>query len=105
MAEWNQLIKDYLRGRAPLRRVCVLIDSRHGIKPNDVELMKMLDDAAVPYQLILTKSDKKKTLKAEEAGIEAIRQNHPAMHPEVLMTSSEKRIGIEELRKALYSLI
>jgi GTP-binding protein len=105
VAEWNQLIRDYLRGRAPLRRVCVLIDSRHGIKPNDVELMAMLDEAAVPYQLVLTKSDKKQTLAPEQAGIDAIRDNHPALHPEVLLTSSEKGIGIAALREALYSLI
>lgn len=105
VAEWNELIRDYLRGRAPLRRVCVLIDSRHGLKPNDIELMEMLDEAAVPYQLVLTKSDKKQTLAPEQAGIDAIRDKHPALHPEVLLTSSEKGIGIAELREALYSLI
>ncbi len=105
VAEWNELIRDYLRGRAPLRRVCVLIDSRHGLKPNDIELMEMLDEAAVPYQLVLTKSDKKQTLLPEQAGIDAIRDKHPALHPEVLLTSSEKGIGIAELREALYSLI
>lgn len=105
VAEWNQLIRDYLRGRAPLRRVCLLIDSRHGLKDSDIEMMKMLDVAAVPYQLILTKSDKKQTLNVEQAGIDAVRSNHPALHPEVLITSSEKRIGIEQLREALYSLV
>ena len=101
---WNRLIRDYLRGRVPLRRVCVLIDSRHGVKPSDVEMMTMLDDAAVPYQIVLTKRDKMLNIAEAEASVEAVRANHPAMHPQVIITSAEKRIGIEELREALYSL-
>lgn len=101
---WNYLIRAYLRGRVPLRRVCVLIDSRHGIKPSDVEMMRMLDDAAVPYQIVLTKRDKMLSIEEAEASVEAVRAKHPALHPQVIITSSEKRIGIEELREALYSL-
>lgn len=105
VAAWNQLIRDYLRGRAPLRRVCVLIDSRHGIKKGDTEMMQMLDEAAVPYQLILTKRDKMKHVREAEASIEAVRGLHPAMHPDVITTSAEKRIGIDDLREALYDII
>lgn len=105
VAAWNRLIRDYLRGRAPLRRVCVLIDSRHGLKPGDREMMAMLDEAAVPYQLVLTKRDKVKTVRDVLAGIEAARGNHPALHPDVLSTSAEKRIGIDELRAALYEIV
>ncbi len=101
--QWQQLMRDYLRGRAPLKRVCLLIDSRHGIKPNDLEMMAMLDETAVSYQLVLTKTDKckvKEVEKHQESAMDEI-ANHGAAFPEVLTTSSEKKDGIEALRTAL----
>ncbi|WP_312946637.1 ribosome biogenesis GTP-binding protein YihA/YsxC [Agrobacterium sp.] len=97
---WTKLVFDYLRGRATLKRVYVLIDSRHGVKKNDDEVFTLLDKAAISYQLVLTKTDKIK-----EAGVprligetlEKIRK-HPAAYPEVLATSSEKSSGLDELR-------
>jgi GTP-binding protein len=68
VAAWTSLVKNYLRGRVTLRRICLLIDGRHGLKPNDIEIMDMLDKAAVPYQIVLTKMDKVK--KADQAALE-----------------------------------
>ncbi|HCI46124.1 MAG TPA: YihA family ribosome biogenesis GTP-binding protein [Rhodospirillaceae bacterium] len=103
---WTRLLKDYLRGRVPLRRVCVLIDSRHGIKENDTEILKLLDGSAVPYQVILTKIDKIKKGDAERRHAETVEKlvKHPAAHPEVISSSSEKGIGIEEIRASLAML-
>ncbi|MFC5444396.1 ribosome biogenesis GTP-binding protein YihA/YsxC [Rhizobium halophytocola] len=100
---WTKLVFDYLRGRATLKRVYVLIDSRHGIKKNDDEVLSLLDKAAVSYQIVLTKTDKIK-----EAGVprlisetlEKIRKR-PAAFPEVIATSSEKGKGLDELRHAI----
>jgi GTP-binding protein len=100
---WTKLVFDYLRGRSTLKRVYVLIDSRHGIKKNDDEVLDLLDKAAVSYQVVLTKTDKIK-----EAGVrrlleettEKIRKR-PAAFPEVLATSSEKAGGIDDLRRAI----
>jgi GTP-binding protein len=100
---WRHLVNDYLRGRAVLRRALVLVDSRHGLKEVDREMMRMLDDAAVSYHLVLTKSDKVKpsTLGAlyEATMIEAAK--HPAAHPSIFTTSSETGSGIVELRTAI----
>ncbi len=100
---WKHLINDYLRGRAVLKRALVLIDSRHGLKPVDREIMTMLDQAAVNYQLVLTKSDKVKP--TEFVGIKAAvvqeARTHPAAHPDVLATSSETGEGIAALRTAV----
>lgn len=103
---WTGLTLDYLRGRAPLRRACVLIDARHGLKPVDEETMAVLDIAAVPYQLILTKADKVKptVLAGVQAETAAAVAKRPAAHPDVLATSSEKGVGIAELRTALAGL-
>jgi GTP-binding protein len=97
---WQDLASSYLRGRPTLKRVCLLIDSRHGVKESDHETMKNLDRAAVSYQLILTKVDQ---LKATEipralASAEAAARKHGAAHPEALPTSSETGFGIAELR-------
>jgi GTP-binding protein len=100
---WRFLINDYLRGRQVLKRALVLIDGRHGLKPVDLEIMEMLDSAAVSYHLVLTKADKVKPT-ALEATIEAIRieaRKHPAAHPLILPTSSETGAGIAELRVAV----
>jgi GTP-binding protein len=101
--KWRHLINDYLRGRSVLKRALVLVDSRHGLKDVDREVMAMLDTAAVGYHLVLTKADKVKptqlaaTLEATKA--EAAR--HPAAHPLLFTTSSETGLGIAELRVAI----
>jgi GTP-binding protein len=100
---WRFLINDYLRGRQVLKRALVLVDSRHGLKEVDRDVLKMLDDAAVSYHLVLTKSDKVKpsALGAlyETTAIEAAK--HPAAHPTIFTTSSETGSGIAELRTAI----
>lgn len=103
---WTRLVFDYLRGRATLKRVFVLIDSRHGIKKNDSDVLALLDKAAVSYQIVLTKADKISALampKLEEATRELIRKR-PAAFPEILATSSEKGEGIENFRAVVRSL-
>lgn len=100
---WNALIRDYLRGRASLRRVCLLIDARHGLKPGDREIMELLDTAAVSYQIVLTKADKLYggELAACLAGTSRTAARHPACHPDLAATSAVKGRGIAELRAAL----
>lgn len=107
VAAWTKLVRAYLRGRPTLRRVFVLADSRHGLKPPDREIMSMLDTAAVPYQIVLTKADKISVpaLAAVRAATEAAISKHPAAFPIVLTTSSEKGSGIEELRATLAALL
>ncbi len=98
--DWTKLVFDYLRGRATLKRVYVLIDSRHGIKQNDEDVLKLLDKAAVSYQIVLTKTDKIKepaVPRLVSETLEKIRKR-PAAYPEVLATSSEKSAGLDELR-------
>ena len=104
---WRFLINDYLRGRQVLKRALVLIDSRHGLKDVDRDVMKMLDDAAVSYHLVLTKADKVKPTELART-IEAIRTEaakHPAAHPLILPTSSETGSGIAELRTAMLEAV
>ncbi|SFC64411.1 GTP-binding protein [Bosea sp. CRIB-10] len=103
VAAWTRLIHDYLRGRANLMRVYVLIDARHGLKDVDDDVLKTLDKAAVSYQVILTKGDALKKSEQEAmiaATAEKIRRR-PAAFPEVLLTSSEKGLGIPEFRAAI----
>ena len=100
---WRFLVNDFLRGRAVLRRSIVLVDSRHGLKPVDVEIMDMLDRAAVNYQVVLTKADKVKPTelaKTFERTTEAAAK-HAAAHPQLIATSSETGLGIAELRTAI----
>jgi GTP-binding protein len=106
VAKWTQLVFDYLRGRPVLRRTCLLIDSRHGLKDNDREAMTLLDKAAVPYQVVFTKIDKIKAseLEAVKAATDAEIRKRPAAYPIMIATSSEKGIGIPELRAALTAL-
>ena len=106
IARWNQLIDGYLKGRPQLRRVCLLIDARHGLKVSDKEVMKELDTAAVSYQIVLTKADKMKpgALQRMVAETEEAVSRHPAAHPACLATSSETGAGIPELRAALAAL-
>ena len=100
---WRYLINDYLRGRSMLKRALVLVDSRHGLKDVDRDVMQMLDKAAVGYHLVLTKADKIKPT-ALAVTLEAIRTEaarHPAAHPQLFATSSETGAGIAELRTAV----
>ncbi|WAT16790.1 ribosome biogenesis GTP-binding protein YihA/YsxC [Aurantiacibacter sp. MUD11] len=101
--KWRNLVRTYLRGRVPLKRTLVLVDSRHGLKDSDREMMKMLDEAAVGYRLVLTKTDKIKAsaLDAVHEKVVAEARKHPAAYPVVHKTSSEKGMGIAELRAAI----
>ncbi|EMD82805.1 ribosome biogenesis GTP-binding protein YihA/YsxC [Pacificimonas flava] len=101
--QWKRLVFDYLRGRPTLRRVMLLIDVRRGIKDVDLDVMAMLDEAAVTYQIVLTKGDKVKQTGAAWNVAEAGRQiaRRPAAFPLVLATSAEKNEGLDELRVAM----
>ncbi|WP_188054645.1 ribosome biogenesis GTP-binding protein YihA/YsxC [Sphingosinithalassobacter sp. CS137] len=105
--KWRFLVNDFLRGRQALKRALVLIDSRHGIKDVDREILDMLDDAAVSYRLVLTKADKVKASElaevAERTAGEA--RKRPAAHPDLITTSSETGLGIAELRAAVIEAI
>lgn len=100
---WRRLVRDFLRGRVVLKRTLLLVDSRHGVKPVDAEMMKMLDEAAVGYRIVLTKADKIKASELEQVTAATIAEarKHPAAFPEVHVTSSEKGLGIAELRAAV----
>ena len=100
---WTTMIFDYLRGRAPLRRVCLLIDARHGLKDSDIGVMKDLDKAAVSYQIVLTKCDKVKAGAMDRlmADTKAQITKHVAAHPVIVQTSSVKGHGVEFLRAEL----
>jgi GTP-binding protein len=100
---WTNLVFSYLRGRPNLRRVILLIDSRHGIKKNDLEAMELLDKAAVVYQVVLTKADKIKppALVRLIDETKATLAKRVAAHPEIIATSSEKNRGVDELRAEL----
>ena len=101
--QWQRLVRDFLRGRAVLKRVLLLIDARHGIKPPDAEMMAMLDEAAVGYRLVLTKADKVRPSELEQviARTAAEARKHSAAYPELLATSAETKAGIEALRAAV----
>ena len=105
--QWRYLINDYLRGRVVLKRVFVLIDSRHGIKEVDHDIMSMLDSAAISYRIVLTKTDKIKAsdLGAVEADTMTKLRKHVAAYPDLSVTSAEKRGGIEELRAAVLEAV
>ena len=107
VAAWTNLIERYLRGRPNLRRVMLLIDGRHGPKKTDITVMSMLDEAAVNYQVVLTKCDKPKPadLAKIEDGIRALQAKHVACHPEILKSSSVDKTGIELVRAAIADLV
>ena len=107
IAAWNKLLNAYLRGRPNLRRVFVLVDSRHGLKQNDLAMMDDLDTAAVSYQIVLTKADKLKKgqLARMVETTQAALAKRPAAFPEIIASSSEKNIGIDEVRAAIASLV
>ena len=105
--KWKFLVNEYLRGRPNLKRVLLLIDGRHGLKPVDREIMGLMDKAAVSYQLVLTKADKLKPTefaKIMTATSDAAR-THPAAYPELLETSSTDKRGVEQLRAAVLAAI
>jgi GTP-binding protein len=106
LKQWSALIRRYLRGRADLVRVLVLIDARHGPKPNDRELFDLLDEAALSWQAVLTKCDALSPAELEKrrAALAAEIAKHPAGHPEIHLTSAETGAGIAELRAALAGL-
>jgi GTP-binding protein len=104
---WTRLVKAYLRGRPALVRVFLLIDARHGIKPPDLEMMRLMDEAAVSYQVVLTKADKigPPQLAARVAETEQQLLAHPAAYPALLVTSSAKKTGVAELGEAIAALV
>ena len=105
--KWQNLLKRYLAGRQSLRRAFVLVDSRHGVKKVDTEIMSMLDSSAVTFQVVLTKLDKVKE-KDRENILEQVRaslQKHPAAFPEIILTSSERGWGIPTLRSIIAMLV
>ena len=106
IARWTGLTRDYLRGRPALKRVVLLIDGRHGLKPHDKDVMDVLDKAAVIYQVALTKADKLKATELAEtlAATQAAIIKRPAAHPIVIATSSETGLGIEALRAEIAAL-
>ena len=103
VAAWQRVVRDYLRGRVVLKRTLVLIDARHGPKDVDVEMMKMLDEAAVGYRLVITKADKIKSseLAAALLATQTEARKHSAAFPLIHVTSAEKGLGIAELRAAV----
>ena len=105
--QWTRLVFDYLRGRVTLKRVYVLIDARHGLKANDLQVLDLMDKAAVSYQIVLTKADKIKppaVARLKEETAKAI-VRRPAAYPAILATSSEKGSGLDELRGAIAQAI
>ena len=107
VAAWTALIHAYLRGRANLARVYVLIDARHGLKDADAAVLKTLDEAAVSYQTVLTKADQVKKSELEErvADTAAALAKRPAAFPEILVTSSREGGGMPELRAAIVRVV
>ena len=105
--KWQNLLKRYLAGRQSLRRAFVLVDSRHGVKKVDTEIMSMLDSSAVTFQVVLTKLDKVKEKDRENIlkQVRASLQKHPAAFPEIILTSSEKGWGIPTLRSVIAMLV
>lgn len=107
IASWTKLIYNFLQGRASLARVYVLIDSRHGLKDVDLDVLKSLDRSAVSYQIVLTKADQVKKSELEKT-LEEVRtelRTHPAAFPDVLITSSRTGDGMAELRAAMVRLL
>jgi len=105
--QWQRLLKQYLSGRQSLRRAFVLIDMRHGIKSVDEEILSLLDSAAVPFQCVMTKTDKIKDIDRDKtlAQVRQALSKHPAAFPEIVLTSSEKGTGIATLRAIIATLV
>lgn len=106
IARWSRLVRDYLRGRPGLSRVMLLVDSRHGLKSVDLEVAQLLDESAVVYQVVLTKSDKisAEALQAARAAVERLLARRPAAHPQVLAASSLDGAGLKALRDEISAL-
>jgi GTP-binding protein len=104
---WDGLIKDYLRGRANLRAVFLLIDSRHGLKDSDKQMMELLDTSGVAYRVILTKADEPKAsdLKSMTEQVELALKKHPAAFPTVLPVSSWEKRGLDDIHQIIMGLI
>jgi len=104
--KWQRLLKAYLSGRANLRRAFLLVDMRHGVKDVDAEIMKLLNQSAVTFQVVLTKADKLSTAEQDKtlAQVRAALAKHPAAYPELVVTSSEKGAGIPTLRAIIAGL-
>jgi GTP-binding protein len=107
VAGWNRLIQDYLKGRASLRRVFLLVDARHGLKTSDAPTLELMDMAAVSYQAVLTKADKVKAGELEKVVERTAKElsKHPAAYPEIIATSARKGTGLAELRAAILTLM
>lgn len=105
--QWQRLMKQYLSGRATLRRAFVLIDARHGIKPVDDEILSLLDNAAVTFQCVLTKADKVNAAERDKSleRTRAALARHPAAYPEIVLTSAQNGTGIPTLRSAIAALV
>jgi GTP-binding protein len=105
-ADWRRLIVAYLQGRPQLRRVCLLIDARHGANDNDLMMMELLDEAAASFIVVLTKTDKLKPSEVAEAvnATTAVAKQHVAAHPDIFVTSAETKSGLPELRAHLADL-
>ena len=99
--QWQNLLFDYLRGRRQLVRAFVLVDSRHGVKEADNEMLKLLDDSAVSYQFVLTKADKAEAIEEVQQKVLAVAAKHPAAHPSLVTTSANEKIGIDALQDAV----
>ena len=102
--DWTGLTRRYLKGRAALRRVCLLIDARHGLKEGDRAIMRELDRTAVSYQIVLTKADKAAGPESLRQALVAATARHPAAHPEIIATSALRGQGIDVLRAELAAL-
>jgi len=107
VAGWNTLIEDYLKGRASLKRVFLLIDARHGLKKSDAPILALMDASAVSYQVVLTKADKLKAPQVEKVAEQTAQElaSHAAAHPDILVTSARKGEGLDALRAAILTLI
>lgn len=105
--KWQEVVFSYLRGRPQLRRAFILIDGRHGIKNTDRPVMEMMDTAAMSYQVIVTKADKVKKSELDKHLSDIVKElaKHPAAHPDILVTSSEKGTGIAEVRATIGRLV
>ena len=103
-SNWDMLIHDYLRKRARLKRIFLLIDSRHELKSVDLKTMDYLDEYGLSYQVVLTKIDKSTSFEKMRAKIKSLLPKHPACHPEIILTSSMKDLGIDEVRREILEL-
>jgi GTP-binding protein len=107
IARWGGLMRDFLRGRAALKRIVLLIDARHGLKPNDAEAMDAFDRAATVYQIVLTKADKLRVGEPEAMAAKTVADiaKRPAAHPQIIATSAETGLGLPTLRAEIAGLL